>query len=140
MDRLADEVELQRLCTVGVLSLAGEEAQKRTGSRLVATEYAFLEKRADTYSPATSTHILNLLPLMYLQKLGESDPEIKVDSMEVTLACLDVKDAFLMVPQDKPVKIKVGQEEFLVERNWPGQRVGAKNWYCNVSFALGSQA
>ena len=24
--------------------------------------------------------------------------------MEVTLACLDVKDAFLRVPQDKPVK------------------------------------
>ena len=43
--------------------------------------------------------------------------------------CSDVKDAFLMVPQDKPVKIKVGQEEFLVKRNLPGQRMGAKNWY-----------
>ena len=49
--------------------------------------------------------------------------------MEVTLACLDVKDAFLTVPQDKPVKIKVGKEEFLVERNLPGQRMGAKKWY-----------
>ena len=51
-----------------------------------------------------------------------------------------------MVPQDKPVKIKVGKKEFLVERNLPGQRMGAKNWYlflkpswrrnCSVSFAL----
>jgi hypothetical protein len=66
---------------------------------------------------------------MYLHKCGERDAEIKADSMEVTLACLDVKDAFLMVPQDKPVKIKVGKEEVLVERNLPGQRMGAKNWY-----------
>ena len=66
---------------------------------------------------------------MYLQKGGERDAEIKADRMEVTLACLDVKGAFLMVPQDKPVKIKVGQEEFLVKRNLPGQRMGAKNWY-----------
>ena len=27
------------------------------------------------------------------------------------------------------MKIKVGQEEFLVKRNLPGQRMGAKNWY-----------
>ena len=100
-------------------------------SRLVAREYAFWEKRSDTYSPATSTHILNLLPLMYLQTCGERDAEIQADNTEVTLACLDVKDAFLMVPQDKdkPVKIKVGEEEFLVKRNLPGQRMGAKNWY-----------
>ena len=58
-------------------------------SRLAAREYAFLERRTDTYSPATSTHILNLLPPMYLQKCGERDAEIKADSMEVTLACLD---------------------------------------------------
>ena len=64
---------------------------------------------------------------MYPQKCGERDVEIQADSMEA-LACLDVKDAFLMVPQDKPVKIKVGQEEFLVKRNLPGQRMGAKNW------------
>ena len=108
----------------------GEERKRwLRRSRLVAREYAFLERRSDTYSPATSTHILNLLPLMYLQKCGERDVEIQADSTEVTLACLDVKDAFLMVPQDKPVKIKVGQEEFLVKRNLPGQRMGAKNWY-----------
>ena len=161
VDRLADEVELQRLCSMGVLARAGDEAQlvndklttkfvydwrlksfmgenglerKRwlRRSRLVAREYAFLERRTDTYSPATSTHILNLLPLMYLQKCGEKDAEIQADSTEVTLACLDVKDAFLMVPQDKPVKIKVGQEEFIVKRNLPGQRMGAKNWYLNL--------
>ena len=147
VDRLADEVELQRLCSVGVLVRAGEEAQLVTDKlttkfvydwrlktfvdgngverkrwlrrpRLVAREYAFPERRSDTCSPATSTHILNLLPLVYLQKCGERDVEIQADSMEVTLACLDVKDGFLMVLQDKPVKIKVGQEEFLVKRSF----------------------
>ena len=158
IDRLADQVELQRLCAMGVLRQAacGEEvvAEKLTTkfvydwrlkdykdkdgvqskrwlrrSRLVAREYAFLERRSDTYSPATSTHILNLLPLMYLQKLGEGDTESAAEKADVTLVSLDVKDAFLMVPQDKPVKIRVGKDEYLVERNLPGQRMGAKNWY-----------
>lgn len=57
-------------------------------SRLAAREYAFLEGRTGT-CPATSIHILNLLPLMYLQRCGEGVAEIKADSMEVTLACLD---------------------------------------------------
>ena len=51
-------------------------------SRLVAREYAFLEKRADTYSPASSTHILNLLPLVYLQKTNSHDPEAKAEIKE----------------------------------------------------------
>ena len=52
-------------------------------SHLVAREYAFLERRSDTYSPATSTHILNLLPLVYLQKLGEKDVESAAESAGV---------------------------------------------------------
>ena len=146
------------VCSMGVLTKAGEDremvADKLTTkfvydwrlkdykdkdgvetkrwlrrSHLVAREYAFLERRSRTYSPATSTHILNLLPLMYLQKLGEKDVESAAESASVTLASLDVKDAFLMVPQDKPVKIRVGKDEYLVERNLPGQRMGAKSWY-----------
>ena len=53
---------------------------------------------------------------MYLQKLGEKDVESAAESASVTLASLDVQDAFLMVPQDKPVKIRVGKGEYLVER------------------------
>ena len=84
--RLADEVELQRLCPMGVLARAGEEAQLVTDklttkfvynwrlktfvdedgmerkrwlrrSRLVAREYAFLERRSDTYIPALTFSI-----------------------------------------------------------------------------------
>ena len=41
-------------------------------SRLLAREFSFFdEKRDDTYSPATSTHIPNLLPVLYLKRLGE---------------------------------------------------------------------
>ena len=43
------------------------------------------------------------------------------------LGCLDVKDAFLQV-QEKPLKVNLRGEEFLVKRNLPGQRVGAKAW------------
>ena len=134
MDRLADEVELQRLCSMGILARAGEEAQKVTDKLTTKLVYdwrlkTFVDENGVERKRSSSTHILNLLRLMYLHKCGERDAEIKADSMEVTLACLDVKDAFLMVPQDKPVKIKVGKEEFLVERNLPGQRMGAKKWY-----------
>ena len=90
IDRLADYVELKRLCSMDVLSkdissVAADASQLTTKfvydwrlkvfkdqsgaiskrwlrrSRLVAREFAFLEKRSDTYAPATSTHILNLL-------------------------------------------------------------------------------
>ena len=43
------------------------------------------------------------------------------------LGCLDVKDAFL--PQEKPLKVILGGEEFLAKRNLPGQRVGANAWF-----------
>ena len=36
-------------------------------SRLVARECAFMERRDDCFSPATSTHVMNLLPMVYLQ-------------------------------------------------------------------------
>ena len=42
------------------------------------------------------------------------------------LGCLAVKDAFLQIPREKPLKMNLRGEEFLVKRNIPGQRVGAK--------------
>lgn len=49
-------------------------------ARLVAREYAFAEgKRDDVFSPASSSHLLRLLPVL--------------------LGCLDIKDAFLQVTQ-----------------------------------------
>ena len=66
--------------------------------RLVAKVYACVENRVDTYSLASSTHILNLFPLLYLQKANGYDPDSKAETRSSTLACLDVRDAFVMVP------------------------------------------
>ena len=168
IDRLADDVELRRLCDMGVLVKAmdfgGQVDDKLTTkfvydwrlreyttsdgkvckrwlrrSRLVAREYAFLERRDDTYSPATSTHILNLLPLWYLLKISEVDKDSKADTTAYTLASLDVKDAFLMVPQEKAVRVKLRGEDFIVQRNLPGQRLGARHWYLFLRQFLESE-
>jgi hypothetical protein len=60
------------------------------------------------------------------------------------LSTLDVKDAFLMVPQPEVLKIKVGNGSYVVLRNLPGQRQRARSWYqflrsfldktCNVEW------
>ena len=42
---------------------------------------------------------------------------------------LDAKDAFLQAPQEKPLKVILRGKEFLVKRNLPGRRVGAKPWF-----------
>ena len=68
-------------------------------------EYSFWEKRSDTYAPATSTHILNLLPMMYLQSLANVDDETHHISEPLCLGTLDVKDAFLMVDQPSPMLV-----------------------------------
>ena len=141
---------------MGILARAGEEAQKVTDKLTTKLVYdwrlkTFVDENGVERKRSSSTHILNLLRLMYLHKCGERDAEIKADSMEVTLACLDVKDAFLRVPQDKPVKIKVGQEEFLVEAKLARPTHGSQelvlvfegtSWRrnCSVSFALSSRA
>lgn len=95
----------------------------------MAREYAFLEKLDDTYSLATLAHILNLVPLWYLQKISGVDKETNAGSKNYTLASLDVKDAFLMVPQEKAVKVRLRGSEWVVQRNLSGQRLGARHWY-----------
>eukprot|EP00435_Cladocopium_sp_Y103_P064564 s72_g26.t1 len=99
-------------------------------SGCVAREYAFLERRGDTFAPASSTHVLNLLPMLWLQKLGDQQSAEGLDTdCDWVLSTLDVKDACLMVPQPEPLKIKVGSESFIVLKNLPGQRQGARSWY-----------
>eukprot|EP00435_Cladocopium_sp_Y103_P056449 s2990_g19.t1 len=109
-----------------------EPARKRwlRRSRCVAREYAFLERREDTFAPASSTHVLNLLPMLWLQKLADQQAAEGLDTnCDWILATLDVKDAFLMVPLPEPLKIKVGNESYIVLKNLPGQRQGARSWY-----------
>lgn len=45
------------------------------------------------------------------------------------LGALDVKDAFLQVPQEEPTQVTTAGGHFLVKRNLPGQRIGAKAWF-----------
>ena len=120
IDRTADRVELSRLCKMNVLVEGNvdnidvnkvltskfaydwrlKERLMPDGttckcwlrrSRLVAREYAFWEKRSDTYAPATSTHILNLLPMLYLQSFADVGAVDKVED-PVCLGTLDVKE------------------------------------------------
>eukprot|EP00435_Cladocopium_sp_Y103_P011449 s72_g3.t1 len=166
VDDLADEVEIMRVCGMGVLQRASafkgiaEDGHKLTAkfvrdwrvkafdgggavetdakpvmkwlrrSRLVAREYAFLEKRQDVYAPASPTHVLNLLPLMWLQRQADMDEVSGGATAEAQmLATLDVKDAFLEVPQPTAFRVTLAGEVFVVLRNLPGQRFGAKAWY-----------
>ena len=80
-------------------------------------------------SPATSGHVLKLLPTIFLQRISEEEEAREGEgAFSQALGCLDVKDACLQVPQEKPLKVILRGEEFLVKRNLPGQRVGAKAW------------
>ena len=59
----------------------------------------------------------------------EPDEPCNSGSYKVTLASLDIKDAFLQVPHDKIIGAELYDTEYLVLRNLPGQRLGAKAWY-----------
>ena len=71
-------------------------------SRLVAREYAFMERRDDCFTTA------------------------------------DIKDAFLCVPQEKPFSVQLGGRRYIIAKNLPGQRLGAKAWYWHFRTFLSS--
>eukprot|EP00435_Cladocopium_sp_Y103_P038479 s856_g10.t1 len=166
VDRKADQVELNRLSTMCVLAETtvedlGQEEQLTTKfvydwrqkehvdeqgftskkwfrrSRLVARGFSFWEKRGDTYSPASSTHILNLLPMLFLQQLSDSPAsDSKVHATPVVLGTVDIKDAFLVVDQQKPMSIKLFGKYFKGLKYLPGLRLGAKAWYWHFRAML----
>ena len=154
VDKLADQVEISRLVEMKVLveekDFKGEIHGKLTTkmvrdwrrklyvcdgqsrerwmrrSRLVAREYA-IEKRDDCYSPATGAHTANLLPVLYLMQ--QSEAEGMSSDYEPTLCSLDIKDAFLQVPQREPIRVYLNNVPYIILRNLPGQRQGSKEWY-----------
>ena len=64
-----------------------------------------------------------------MQKISEEEEASEGEgASSQMLGCLDAKGAYLQVPQEKPLKVNLRGEEFLVKRNPPGQRVGAKAW------------
>ena len=120
---------------------SGGEPTLLRRSRLVAREYAFLERRQDVYSPASSTHVLNLLPLLWLQRCGDlNDVSGGVSCSDQVMGAFDIKDAFLEVPQHTPLSIKLAGQTCVVLKNLPGQRLGAcvQFWMslCNLKSAV----
>lgn len=99
-------------------------------SRYVAREFA-REKRLDTFSPATGAHVANLLQLAYLHA-SSCALESQGADYKVALGTMDVKDAFLMVKQESPIQVKLQGQHYIIERNLPGQRLGAKAWYLHL--------
>ena len=57
---------------------------------------------------------------------------------DVVLASLDISDAFPQVEQDKPVLVKLQGEPWVICRNLPGQRLGAKQWFQHLRGHLES--
>ena len=75
-------------------------------SRFVAREFASA-KRSDTYAPVTGCHTA-LIPLIYFKMLGDEPEGLGDDhAYSVTLASLDIKDAFRPVPQSKVIGVEL---------------------------------
>lgn len=103
-------------------------------SRLVARKFAN-EKRDDVYSPGNGSYSLRLLPLIFLN-MRAMDQELDNSHGKAIVGSLDVKDAFLQVPQERPLQISTNIGKYKVLRNLPGQRVGAKAWFEHVQQHL----
>ena len=59
------------------------------------------------------------------------------EEYDVFMGSLDVRDAFLQVEQDDPVLVYLQGEPFVIKRNLPGQRLGAKQWFlCLKTFLM----
>ena len=123
LDEVADDVEIQRLIAKGVIrrqepeDSAGQmqklstkfvrtwRAKRKANksmqlrrSRLVAREYRWLDStREGLFSPSTSSSIVRLLPLLFCIWRATRPEE------QIVLATIDIKDAFLEVPQEYPV-------------------------------------
>ena len=153
VDRLADEIEVNRLQEMGViekLALKDYELEllttrmvydwrikdckdPKTGSirrrwmrraRLVAREYAN-HRRDDVHSPASGSQVLRLLPAIYLMLTAVDG----IDQEEIQIGSLDIKDAFLMADQEEPLQVTTKVGKFKVKKNLPGQRKAARSWY-----------
>ncbi|CAE7459637.1 unnamed protein product [Symbiodinium sp. CCMP2592] len=156
LDRIADSFEVQRLLRKGVLEEIGDEVDTsdhkelsskfvRTWrkklhkgkmmyfrrSRLVAREYRWLERdREDLYAPATSAITTKLLPWLYCE-LSRRARESPDETDRIGVIPLDVRDAFLNVPQERPMLAKIpgfaSRMRFL--KMLPGQRDGTARWH-----------
>jgi hypothetical protein len=67
------------------------------------------------------------LPVLFLQK------EVETEGMSANyapvLCSLDIKYAFLQVPQKDPIQVDLHGVSYVILKNLPGQRQGAREWY-----------
>eukprot|EP00435_Cladocopium_sp_Y103_P030397 s650_g7.t1 len=160
VDRLADMVEVERLEKMGVIEKLSPEDQvleqlttrmvydwrvkdwldPKSGTtrrrwmrraRLVALEYAN-QRRDDVHSPASGSQVLRLLPTIYLMLTSVDG----INREDIMLGSLDIKDAFLMADQEKPLQISTKVGKFKVKKNLPGQRLAARSWFEFISSYL----
>ena len=154
VEELADKVEVSRLLDMGVLKKLDEYEGEVTGhlttrfvrdwrqklyigngdsrmrwmrrSRYVAREFA-TEKRDDVFAPTTGAHSNNLLLVSFLQMADAAKNQGQ--SYKPTLASMDIGDAFLQVDQEHPVRCELQGCQYVILKNLPGQRLGARSWY-----------
>ena len=154
VEDLADKVEISRLLDMGVLKRFTDYDGEISGclttrfvrdwrqklyigegdsrmrwmrrSRYVAREFAN-EKRDDVFAPTTGAHSNNLLLASFLQ-MADAAKDGCV-SYKPLLASMDIGDAFLQVDQEHPVKCELQGCEYVILKNLPGQRLGARSWY-----------
>ena len=156
VEDLADETEVRRLVNGKVtgrlttkfvrdwrlkdhVNEKGETVKRwMRRSRYVAREFAS-EKRLDTFSPATGAHTSNLIPLKYLwmKEMAKGLPDTA--EYETVLGCLDVKDAFLQVEQEEPILVHIQNQPYVIQKNLPGQRMGAKQWFQHLHKYLSTK-
>ena len=99
-------------------------------SRLVAKEFAFLDPtRPFLYAPGSVPVTIRLLAALAMSSGGK-----------LQLRSADIKDAYLMVPQQEPVCVQISYQG---EQRWyqlafclPGQRVGARAWHSHLTGVL----
>ena len=157
LDSLADKVEVGRLLKKAVLRDATSEDEigsmkslttkfvrtwrlkKRNGkpcwyrrSRLCAREFRWLdESKEGPFSPATSADIVRLIPAQWLTWSQTRPAE------QYAILALDVKDAYLEVPQPTPVVSKVQGRDLIFLKMNPGQREGSQQWFAHICEYLG---
>ena len=95
-------------------------------SRFVAREFAWLDPdREGLYSPASNHLLVRLLPSLFMSKRSAGE--------DWSCFGLDVKDAFLTVPQVTPTVVKAEiqgtMRYYRLAFMLPGQRDGTSNWY-----------
>ena len=83
-------------------------------ARLVAREYAN-DRCDEVYSPASGQHSLRLLPALFLNNIVASQG-IYGEQGAPVLGALDIKDAFLQVPQERPLQITTNTGYYKVVR------------------------